>query len=138
MENKISTSELRLGNWVYDGNYTKFPMQVETISKDYVYLDFEGNEGDVYECSNEEIHPIPITGEILKKIGFVKHNLYGYKEHFIYRYECSNRLELTALFDSDFSLDICGIAKRISNLHHLQNIMLDLFGIKLEIKREYL
>ena len=138
MENKISTSELRLGNWVYDGKNTKFPMQVETIMEDSIYLDFEGNEGDVIECSYKNIEPIPITSELLKQMGFVKHSLCGYREHFVYKYKESNRIELTALFDCDFSLNICGIAKIISNLHHLQNIMFDLFGEELEIKREYL
>lgn len=41
----IKASELMLGNWVYDGDKTKFPMQVVGIGENYVYLDFEDNEG---------------------------------------------------------------------------------------------
>ena len=43
----INVRELSLGNFVYDGDRTKFPMFVQTIGEDYVYLNFEGNEVDV-------------------------------------------------------------------------------------------
>ena len=49
----IATSYLRLGNWVYDGELTQFPMYVQTIGEDYVYLNFEGNESDPWECKLE-------------------------------------------------------------------------------------
>ena len=66
----ISTKDLMLGNWVYDGERTKFPMQVVGIGNDYVYLDFEGNEGDLWESTPEDLQGIPITQEILEKNGF--------------------------------------------------------------------
>ena len=59
-----------MGNWVYDGDKTKFPMYVQTIGEDYVYLNFEGNEGDVFESTPEELQGIPLTGELLDKVGF--------------------------------------------------------------------
>ena len=46
-------NELRIGNWVYDSKYTQYPMQVVCVGSDYVYLDFEGNEGDVWEALNK-------------------------------------------------------------------------------------
>lgn len=64
-----------LGNWVYDGERTQFPMQVVGIGKDYVYLDFEGNEGDLWESTPEDLQGIPITKEMLEKIGFEERTL---------------------------------------------------------------
>lgn len=66
----IATSDLRLGNWVYDGDRTQFRMYVQTIGEDYVYLNFDGNEGDVWECKPEELQGIAITEELLKEMGF--------------------------------------------------------------------
>jgi hypothetical protein len=51
MEKKITTSDLRLGNWLYETNKSKFPMQVVAIGDDWVQLDFEGNDGDSFEIN---------------------------------------------------------------------------------------
>ena len=78
----IDTKELMLGNWVYEGELTQFPMQVVGIGTDYVYLDFEGNEGDIWEERPEDIQGIPLTGELLTKIGFIEcgPTLYQYQQ----------------------------------------------------------
>lgn len=72
----IATSDLRLGNWMYDGERTQFPMYVQTIGEDYVYLNFDGNEGDVFECKPDDLQGIPITQELLERMGFT-FNSYG-------------------------------------------------------------
>lgn len=46
----LSAQELRIGNWVYDGERTQFPMQVVAIGKDWALLDFPGNEGGALSC----------------------------------------------------------------------------------------
>jgi hypothetical protein len=61
MEKKITTSDLRLGNWLYYTKETMFPMQVYALGNDWVQLDFEGNEGDCLENNSDEIYPIPLT-----------------------------------------------------------------------------
>lgn len=66
----IPVGELMLGNWVYDGDKTKFPMFVIGLDINDVYLNFDGNEGDIWESSSEELQGIPLTGELLRKIGF--------------------------------------------------------------------
>ena len=66
----IEVQDLCVGNWVYDGERTQFPMFIRAIGEDYVYLDFEGNEGDLFESTPEELQGIPLKGEVLKKIGF--------------------------------------------------------------------
>ena len=76
----IDLHELALGNYVYDGDKTKFPMYVETIGEDYVYLNFDGNESDPWETTPEELQGIPLTGELLEKIGFtLKDGLWRHK-----------------------------------------------------------
>ena len=72
----IASKDLMIGNWVYDGDKTQFPMFVQTIGEDYVYLNFEGNEGDVFESVPEDLQGIPITPELMEKIGF-QFNGYG-------------------------------------------------------------
>lgn len=66
----IAASDLRVGNWVYDGEHTQFPMFIISIGEDYVYLDFDGNEGDLWESTPDDIQGIPLTGELLEKLGF--------------------------------------------------------------------
>lgn len=65
----IKTKDLRRGNWVTSGK-GDFPMYVTAIFEDEVYLNFEGNEGDVWESKEEDLQPIPITPEVLLKCGF--------------------------------------------------------------------
>jgi hypothetical protein len=66
----INRHDLCIGNWVYDGERTQFPMFVRTIGDDYVYLDFEGNDGDLFESTPEELQGIPLTEDLLEKLGF--------------------------------------------------------------------
>ena len=51
----LSAQELRIGNWVYDGERTQFPMQVVALGKDWAHLDFPGNEGGVWEADSHDI-----------------------------------------------------------------------------------
>ena len=76
----IKPQDLCVGNYVYDGDKTKFPMYVETIGEDYVYLNFDGNESDPWETTPEDLQGIPLTGELLEKIGFtLKDGLWRHK-----------------------------------------------------------
>jgi hypothetical protein len=54
-------------------------MYVQAIGEDYVYLNFEGNEGDLWESTPEELQGIPITEEILIKNGFEYVTEYTYE-----------------------------------------------------------
>ena len=68
----IKAKELRLGNIVAEKS--GFMMFVTAIFENSVYLDFEGNEGDIWEAEEKELKPIPLTEEILLKAGFYKHS----------------------------------------------------------------
>lgn len=63
-------SEFMIGDWLQDEN--QFPMQVRIVGEDYLYADFDGNEGDMWEFDDkiEPPYPIPLTEEILGKNGF--------------------------------------------------------------------
>lgn len=68
----METKELMIGNWVEYTKYSHFPMQVVSLGDDYVYLDFEGNQGDVFEPNLEDMQPIEVTEEFILKNGFKK------------------------------------------------------------------
>ena len=75
----MKVNELQIGDWVYESKRSQFPMQVIAIFEDGdLYLDFEGNEGDAWECKADEVVPIPITAEILEKNG-IKNTIDIYK-----------------------------------------------------------
>ena len=113
-------------------------MQVYALGKDWVQLDFDGNESDVFENNGGEIYPIPITSKMLKNIGFVKHKLCGYDNHFEYRYKDCSDFEITALYDCNFSVLLVGSARIIRYVHELQNLYHAFTGKELEIRREWL
>ena len=116
----LSAQELRIGNWVYDGERTQFPMQVTGIGKDWVYLDFPDNEGDLWEADIKDLRPIPITKEILKKAGFMWDGGYGYKQlddaKTMQYYKHESRLRVWYKAE-----DIIFECHGVHHLHQLQN-----------------
>ena len=81
MENTIG---LCIGNWVYDGERTQFPMFVQAIGEDYVYLNFTENESDPWESEPKDLFGIPLTEELLEKIGFKESYAEGVKFHSLF------------------------------------------------------
>lgn len=75
----IDIRDLAIGNWVYDGDRTQFPMYVIGLDINDVYLNFESNEGDVWESSYEDLCGIPLTEELLEKMGFYLNKLWWRK-----------------------------------------------------------
>lgn len=72
----LHTTDLMLGNWVeyaVGGGKRSIPMQVTGIFSDTVYLNFEGNEGDVFEEEEENLLGIEITPDLLLKEHFEEH-----------------------------------------------------------------
>lgn len=127
----VNTKELMLGNWVYESERKKFPMKVVNIDKDMVYLDFEGNEGDSFECRMEDICPIPLTEEMFNK------NSFEYLDGVYYLKQC---------FYPEFCKDDDGyfymtvnlgeheyLKNPIKYVHQLQNV-LTIAGIWIEFK----
>lgn len=113
-----------------DSEYAQYPMQVACIGSDYVYLDFEGNEGDVWECDCKEIVPIPLTEELIEKQGW---------EKVCYYYTDKNGLEIYETNDGwhlHIDDDKCQttIAILIKYLHELQNAYFVVTKKELEVK----
>lgn len=120
----IQVPDLCIGNWVFDGDRTQFPMFIRAIGEDYVYLDFEGNEGTWFEADNKDLMGIPLKGELLKKIGF--------KYYSDNRYElCDDGWSIVAhpiiglfrieKFDSFHNIEATFTSEMIRHLHELQN-----------------
>jgi hypothetical protein len=127
-------------------------MYVHTIGDDYVYLNFDGNEGDVFECKPEELQGIPLTEELLEKMGFWKHPKADLYECAFGTDEANNRVRsivLSLKFGlvniTDYVLPELPIkdslhsltpscAARIKYLHELQNLYWDLTKQELKIK----
>lgn len=72
----MKCNELMVGDWIVDKH--GFHMQVTAVGNDYLYADFEGNEGDVVEFDDKSFKPYPIllSDEFFKKNDFDKNILY--------------------------------------------------------------
>lgn len=131
----IKTKELMLGNWVYAGAKTHFSMYVTGIFDDVAYLDFEGNEGDIWEEKEEDMFPIPLTEKILLKNGFVK------KSDSISEYYNSPDKKVFVRFQDKITvLDILSLSdmrvlakKNIKYVHEFQNLQ-NLAGREMDFK----
>lgn len=133
----LSAHDLRIGNWVYEGKYTKYPMQVVAIGRDWALLDSPDNEGDVWEAEINDLQPIELTKEFFTKNGFIEQvdcDEYG-------TYMRSTDLRTHAFetsggwsvhIDDDHFMSVFG--KCIKYVHELQNAYYVSTGEELEIK----
>lgn len=131
---------------MYCDEKSQFPMRITGIFQDSndgtVYLDFEGNESDIFESEVEDIAPIPITLEILKKSGF---NLSMFCLHYP-TYTCEKTIgeiavKLTCNFPNfegsywEFAISKKGntLSGDIMYIHELQNLI-RFFEIEWEVR----
>ena len=75
MERHLNLADLHIGDWVYEySDITErpsCPMYVSALFEDgTVYLNFNGNEADIWEAEIKDIRPIIIDEDILKGFGF--------------------------------------------------------------------
>lgn len=121
-----------LGNWVYESERSKFPMKVVNIDTNTVYLDFDGNEGDVFDGKDSDICSIPLTEEILLKNGFKREeSLIGVCFHRGFNDESDF---ISIIFrESMFRMIVLDDFKEIKYVHQLQNI-LTIAGIEIDFK----
>ena len=116
----IPVRDLCIDNWVYDGKHTQFPMYVQTIGEDYVYLNFEGNEADPWETTPEELQGIPLTESLLIQCGF------GFKDGFCRKgavkvKPCRGFVSIE--YQSEGQLTATAHSTQIYYLHQLQNFV---------------
>ena len=139
----IPVQDLCIGNWVYDGDRTQFPMFIRAIGEDYVYLDFEGNEGDLWESTPDKLQGIPITEELLTKMGAKKVTDIGW--NVVESYSAGVRTELRVILFSESEIDV-KIRREtphledmiqsgsIHYLHELQNLFWNITRQQLKVK----
>lgn len=129
----IQVCDLSIGNWVYDGERTQFPMCVQAIGEDYVYLNFTENESDPWESEPKDLFGIPLTEELLKKIGFTcflgeSTGIFSKKEG-EYCIKVKPELSQVCIYGFDNH-----ISNKITHLHELQNFVF--LTIKQQLKIE--
>ena len=119
----IKVSDLCIGNWVFDGDRTQFPMFIRAIGEDYVYLDFEGNEGDLWESKPEELQGIPLTEEIMNGNGFHFNGICWHKHEANYALDVSVGLAYVQIEKwSDSRIHSRCTCHGVRFVHELQNI----------------
>lgn len=141
----MDIKELRIGDLIYcktdKGTKVGRIDSLQEISK-YAFfvtvkttdgVDYRGKVNDEYNC----IEPIPITEEILLKIGFKKGQGNGYASYKINPYD--GHIIEVALYESGidaFIQYICGAChlRTIKHLHELQNIVFAITGKELEVE----
>lgn len=138
---QITTSDLRIGNWLFYSKSNKFPMQVEVIGKDYIYLNFEGNKGDSLDIESEDICPILLTKELIVKSLKAEEFDFEYSvdlgDRYIYFKINNDNDKSVSLYTYD-DMKIIKLCDDINYFHELQNLYYALTGKELEIKREWL
>lgn len=126
----MKAKELRLGNIVAEKS--GFMMHVVAIYQDTVYLDFEGNEGDVWEVDEKDLIGIILDTELLIKSGFKRQVTgIGWDKY-------SNGLvdlSLAPLSNGSYIpvYHVNGEMVKIMYLHQLQNLFYALTQKELEI-----
>ena len=137
----ITANELRLGNIISDQN--GFEMYVVGVFDDEILLDFDGNEGDVFQYSKKEIEllkPVKITEELLKSIGGTKFSNSAYWLN----YKLKNGFAISQCLTTE---PVVGFKKKdswyyendlilIESLHQLQNLFYALTGKELITKEQ--
>ena len=98
-------------------------MFIVGLFDDCVYLNFSGNEGDVWESTPQELQGIPLTDELLAKLGFERKGTSLWKKT-EKRREVTINIERGFVFVEAFDnkwLDSRGWCHGIKYLHQLQN-----------------
>ena len=126
----MKTNELRLGNYVTDN--LGFTMYVTGIYEDTVLLNFEGNEGDVWEDKEEELKGIVLDTKLLIKSGFKRQvKGIGWDEYS----KDGIDLSLAPLSNGSYVpvYHVNGEYVQIRYLHQIQNLFFSLAQKELEI-----
>ena len=126
----MKARDFMIGDWLQDNN--GFPMYVTAVGKDYVYADFKGNKGDVWEYQDRDFRdgtaqPVELTPDMLIANGFTrennKYNLTIQASRTLLRIE-----NMDLCFEGMarlFALNVCGSIRdfRVRYVHELQQIL---------------
>lgn len=121
----MQVSDLRIGNYVYNSHNTQ--MKVAALFEDKtIYLDFEGDENLSYWEENvAHLKGIPITAEMLEKLGAIKRQA-GFSSYFLY----GRQINFIDGIWQDYAT-----RKPLSYIHELQNFYYTMEGKELKISK---
>lgn len=140
----VDVKDLRIGNWVYLPGLSKEAYNNENVPfiVQGIYQDEDGykvschcDTKDGYNCTEEAflegIEPIPLTRELLLKLGNEEYGIFyiGYSFELSYREDDGTDKLFVSVNCSEYI-----ISPPIEYLHQLQNIYFDLEGNELEVK----
>jgi hypothetical protein len=115
----IKENELRFGNWFLtkDGEY----FQVTDLPTIFYYL--------------EDLHPIPLTRDVLERAGFPYDVQYEFYEHYPIAIELEEKhtSQVFISFGGETKLDNPAL---VSHLHQLQNLYFALTGEEITVSFE--
>lgn len=115
----MKCNELMVGDWIADEHGVL--MQVVSVGNDYLYADFEGNEGDVVEFDDKDYKPyhIALTDEFFKRNNFDMKILHWSKGRMIFDKDGSNGYNIAIrMFDPPF-----GPSANVHYVHELQQLL---------------
>ena len=129
----MDAKELRIGNWVFCDEINNFYpggfIQVEEILSDGI----ERSHGGLTVYELDQIHPIPLTPEILEKAGFTFYDNPNKTPSRIYK--IGSDFRICKCYNQDhFTLWDYPYGKSIRYLHQLQNLYFALTGEELNIE----
>ena len=131
----VPVQDLCIGNWVYDGDCTQFPMWVQAIGDDYVYLNFEGSEADPWETPPEELEGIPLTEELMTDNGFRFNGVWWHKHEDNYALDVSVGLAYVQIEKwADSRIHSRCTCHGVRFVHELQNLFWNITKQQLNIK----
>lgn len=130
----IQVQDLCIGSWVYDGKRTQFPMFVQAIGEDYVYLNFPQNEGDVWESTPEDLQGIPLTEELMNDNGFRFDGIWWHKHEANYVLDVRVGLAYVEIGKlSDGRIHSRCTCHGVRFVHELQNLFRDITRQQLKV-----
>ena len=113
--------DLKIGDWIYSGTYDKVTAIIGNDAEKVQIV----RQGQKFNIAVEDVKPIKLTGELVKKIGFkLIDDAYYYKDAAIRKDEYAWNLSINK--------GIQDYEKRIFYLHELQHELYD-NGIDIEI-----
>ena len=125
--------ELRLDNYV--ANEHGFAMYIVDLARDMVYLDFIGNEGDIWECETKDLKPLPIEEypNVLIVLGFS----YDKDRDIHVRSKDDITIKLKKSKDGMYDVFNGEIHGRVQYIHELQNFVFDNLEVELLENKYY-
>lgn len=138
----MEAKDLMIGDWVHINVLGKgINRKVDSIytEQDKTYITAQNSCG--YFFFDENISPIPITGEILEKNGFKKTyesesvSTYNFEEDVVYASVSLNRSNdyVTVSINTSNSMRRISIKKRYMCVHDLQHVI-RMFNVEMEIE----